>query len=211
MGSKPMIIGAISIGIAIGYVGGFLTFYQELSNVENVSASIVGDELESLKEDLEISNTRVSLLNVDNEDLRSSLSEVEASYEVLKKRADSLQFSLKSDGSFTRIEEGVMLIRMVTGIMPFEGDELSEWRLSVLNDTAKLDPTLVPIILRLVDSWVDIVQLEENEPERGSTTWDQWNIEWQLKALEYIDAHNTAVSRLTVVVLKEIDSLKSLI
>ena len=209
MGSKPMIIGAISIGIAIGYVGGFLTFYQELSNVENVSAA--GNELESLKGDLEIANSRVSLLNVDNEELRSSLSEVEASYEVLRKQADSLQFSLESDGSFTRIEEGVMLIRMVTGIMPFEGNELSEWRLSVLNDTAKLDPTLVPLILRLVDSWVDIVQLEENEPEQGSTTWDQWNIEWQHKALEYIDAHNTAVSRLAVVVLKEIESLKPLI
>ena len=209
MGSKPMIIGAISIGIAIGYVGGFLTFYQELSNVENVSAA--ENELESLKGDLEIANSRVSLLNVDNEELRSSLSEVEASYEVLRKQADSLQFSLESDGSFTRIEEGVMLIRMVTGIMPFEGNELSEWRLSVLNDTAKLDPTLVPLILRLVDSWVDIVQLEENEPEQGSTTWDQWNIEWQHKALEYIDAHNTAVSRLAVVVLKEIESLKPLI
>ena len=209
MGSKPMIIGAISIGIAIGYVGGFLTFYQVLSDVENVSAA--GNELESLKGDLEIANSRVSLLNVDNEELRSSLSEVEASYEVLRKQADSLQFSLESDGSFTRIEEGVMLIRMVTGIMSFEGNELSEWRLSVLNDTAKLDPTLVPLILRLVDSWVDIVQLEENEPEQGSTTWDQWNIEWQHKALEYIDAHNTAVSRLAVVVLKEIESLKPLI
>ncbi len=211
MGSKPMIIGAISIGIAIGYVGGFLTFYQELSDVESGRAVMVGNELESLKGDLEIANSRVSLLNVDNEELRSSLSEVEASYEVLRKQADSLQFSLKTDGPFTRIEEGVMLIRMVTGIMPFESNELSEWRLSVLNDTAKLDPTLVPLILRLVDSWVDIVQLEENEPERGSTTWAQWNIEWQHKALEYIDAHNTAVSRLAVVVLKEIESLKPLI
>ena len=35
MSSRSLIIGAIAIGVAVGYVGGFLTFYNTLSNVES--------------------------------------------------------------------------------------------------------------------------------------------------------------------------------
>ena len=212
MNSKPLIIGAIAIGIAIGYVGGFLTFYNELSEMESINATAIRAELDSLKEDLTKANTRVSLLSEDNEMLRSSLTQMRADSEVLQKRVDSLQLSLKDPtGSLSKIEKGVTLVHMVSAPMPFEGKELSEWRLAVVNDTVKLNPALVPVMLRLVDSWVDIVQFEENEPEPNSATWNQWNLEWQKRALVFIDAHNTAISRLTDVVIKEIDSLKSLI
>jgi len=212
MSSKPLIIGTIAIGIAIGYIGGFLTFYNELSDVESINAAAIRGELDSLKEDLEKASTRVSLLSEDNEKLRSSLTQVRANNEVLQKRVDALQMSLGDPaGSFSKIDKGIALIHMISGPMPFEGKELSNWRLSVVNETAKLDPTLVPAMLRLVDSWVDIVQFEENEPEQNTAAWSQWNLEWQKKALVFIDAHNTAVSRLTDVIIKEIESVKALI
>jgi hypothetical protein len=66
-------------------------------------------------------------------------------------------------------------------------------------------------MLKLVDSWVDIVQFEEDEPEENTAEWNQWNVEWQKKALVFIDAHNTAVSKLTDLILEEIYSLESLI
>ena len=99
---------------------------------------------------------------------------------------------------------------MISGPMPFEGQELSEWRVTVVNETAKLDPTLVPVLLRLVDSWVQIVQFEEKEPEENTPAWNQWNVEWQQKALLFMDIHSTAISRLTDVAIREIDSIKSL-
>lgn len=212
MSSRSLIIGAIAIGVAVGYVGGFLTFYNTLSNVEGVNSVAVKGELDSLKQDLAKANTRISLLNEDNEKLRSSLTQMRANNEVLQKRVDALQASVKDpNGSLSKIVSGVQLIHMISGPMPFEGKELSDWRLSVVNETAKLDPILVPVVLKLVDSWVDIVKFEENEPEANTPAWNQWNAEWQKKALVFIDAHNMAISRLTDVVSKEIDSLKSLI
>jgi uncharacterized phage infection (PIP) family protein YhgE len=212
MSSKAPLIGAIAIGIAIGYVGGFLTFYNALSDVESVNAAAVRGELNALKEDLSKANTRVSLLTEDNEQLRSSLTQMRTSNEILQKRVDTLQLAFEDpSGSLSKIEKGVTLIHLVSGPMPFEGEELSNWRLAVVNDTAKLDPTLVPLMLKLVDSWVDIVQFEEDEPEENTAEWNQWNVEWQKKALVFIDAHNTAVSKLTDLILEEIYSLESLI
>ncbi len=212
MSFKPLIIGTIAIGVAIGYIGGFLTFYNELSDVESINAAAIRGELDSLKEDLAKANTRVSLISEDNEKLRSSLTQMRANNEVLQKRVDVLQASLKNPtGSLSKIEKGVTLIHMISGPMPFEGKELSEWRLSVVNDTAKLDPTLVPVVLRLVDSWVDLVQLEENEPAVDTPAWNQWNLEWQRKAIVFIDAYNVAIARITDVIIIEIDSLKSVI
>lgn len=212
MSSKPLIIGTIAIGIAIGYAAGFLTFYNTLSDVETVNAAAIRDELDSLKEDLTKANTRVSLLTEDNQQLRSSLTEVRANNEALQKRVDALQLALDDpSGSLSKIESGVRLIHMVSGPMPFKGAELFDWRLAVVNETAKLDPTLVPVMLRLVDSWVDIVQFEENEPEPSTPAWSEWNLQWQQKALVFIEAHNTAISRLTDVISKEIDSLKAII
>jgi uncharacterized phage infection (PIP) family protein YhgE len=212
MSSKAPLIGAIAIGIAIGYVGGFLTFYNALSDVESVNAAAVRGELNALKEDLTKANARVSLLTEDNEQLRSSLTQMRTSNEILQKRVDTLQLAFEDpSGSLSKIEKGVTLIHLVSGPMPFEGEELSKWRLVVVNDTAKLDPTLVPVMLKLVDSWVDIVQFEEDEPEENTAEWNQWNVEWQKKALVFIDAHNTAVSKLTDLILEEIYSLESLI
>jgi hypothetical protein len=61
----------------------------------------------------------------------------------------------------------------------------------------------------LVDSWVDITRFEETEPDPNSAQWNEWNLEWQKKALVFIDAHSKAISKLTDVVIREIDSLKS--
>lgn len=210
MSSRPLVIGAIAIGIAIGYAGGFLTFYNTLSDVQSVNAGAVKEELNSLKEELAKANTRVSLVTEDNEKLRSSLTQIRADNEVLQKRVDALSISLKDpSGSFAKISSGVALIHMISGSMPFEEPELSTWRLSVVNETAKLDPTIVQDVLRLVDSWVDITRFEETEPDPNSAQWNEWNLEWQKKALVFIDAHSKAISRLTDVVIREIDSLKS--
>ncbi|NMJ87846.1 MAG: hypothetical protein EX285_08445 [Thaumarchaeota archaeon] len=212
MSSKPLIIGTIVIGIAIGYIGGFLTFYNELSNVESVNITAIKDELDSLKEELTKANTKVSLLNEDNEKLRSSLIKIRDNNEILQKRVSGLHLSINDPtGSLYKIEKGIILVHMVSGSIPLDDEELSRWRFSVVNDTAKLDPALVPIMLRLVDSWVDIVEFEENEPEINTSSWNQWNVEWQNKALVYLDAYNMAISRLTDIIIKEIDSLKSLI
>lgn len=210
MSSKPLVIGAIAIGIAIGYAGGFLTFYNTLSDVQSVNAGAVKEELNSLKEELAKANTRVSLVTEDNEKLRSSLTQIRADNEVLQKRVDALSISLKDpSGSFAKISRGVALIHMISGPMPFEEPELSTWRLSVVNETAKLDPTIVQDVLGLVDSWVDITRFEETEPDPNSAQWNEWNLEWQKKALVFIDAHSKAISKLTDVVIREIDSLKS--
>ena len=212
MNSKPLIIGTIVIGIAIGYIGGFLTFYNELSNVESVNITGIKDELDSLNEKLSKSNIKVSLLNEDNEKLRSSLTKMRDNNEILQKRVSGLHLSINDPtGSLYKIEKGITLIHMVSGLIPLDDEELSRWRFSVVNDTAKLDPALVPIMLRLVDSWVDIVEFEENEPEINTSSWHQWNVEWQNKALVYIDTYNIAISRLTDIIIKEIDSLKSFI
>lgn len=210
MSSRPLVIGIIAIGIAIGYAGGFLTFYNTLSDVQSVNAGAVKEELNSLKEELAKANTRVSLVTEDNEKLRSSLTQMRADNEVLQKRVDALSISLKDpSGSFAKISRGVALIHMISGSMPFEEPELSTWRLSVVNETAKLDPTIVQDVLRLVDSWVDITRFEETEPDPNSAQWNEWNLEWQKKALVFIDAHSKAISKLTDVVIREIDSLKS--
>ncbi|MGH9909850.1 MAG: hypothetical protein ACRD32_04350, partial [Nitrososphaerales archaeon] len=103
MSSRSLIIGAIAIGVAVGYVGGFLTFYNTLSNVESVNSVAVKGELDSLKQDLAKANTRISLLNEDNEKLRSSLTQMRANNEVLQKRVDSLQASVKDpNGSLSK-------------------------------------------------------------------------------------------------------------
>ena len=101
------------------------------------------------------------------------------------------------------------LLYIASEPMPFAGQELVDWRLSVVNETAKLDPALVPTMLTLVDAWSDIVQFEENEPEPGTDQWNQWNIEWQVKALKYIAAYNSAVSQIIVVIIHDVDSLKA--
>ena len=212
MSSKPLIISTIVIGIAIGYIGGFLTFYNELSNVESVNITAIKDELDSLKEELTNAYIKVSLLNEDNEKLRFSLIKMRDNNEILQKRVSGLHLSINDPtGSLYKIEKGITLVHMVSGSIPLDDEELSRWRFSVVNDTAKLDPALVPIMLRFVDSWVDIVEFEENEPEINTSSWNQWNVEWQNKALVYLDAYNTAISRLTDIIIKDIDSLKSLI
>ena len=211
MGSRSLVFAAIAVGIAIGYIGGFLTFYNVLSDVESVNTTAIRDELDSLKKDLTEANTRVTLLTEDNEKLRFSLIEIRSNNEVLQKRVDALQVLIEDpNGSVFKIERSLTLIHIISGPMPFKGQELSEWRVTVVNETAKLDPTLVPVLLRLVDSWVEIVQFEENEPEENTPAWNQWNVEWQQKALLFMDVHNTAISRLTDVAIREIDSIKSL-
>jgi len=211
MGSRSLVFAAIAVGIAIGYIGGFLTFYNVLSDVESVNTTAIRDELDSLKKDLTEANTRVALLTEDNEKLRFSLIEIRSDNEVLQKRVDALQVLIEDpNGSVFKIERSLTLIHMISGPMPFEGQELSEWRVTVVNETAKLDPTLVPVLLRLVDSWVQIVQFEEKEPEENTPAWNQWNVEWQQKALLFMDIHSTAISRLTDVAIREIDSIKSL-
>ncbi len=211
MGSRSLVFAAIAVGIAIGYIGGFLTFYNVLSDVESVNTTAIRDELDSLKKDLTEANTRVALLTEDNEKLRFSLIEIRSDNKVLQKRVDALQVLIEDpNGSVFKIERSLTLIHMISGPMPFEGQELSEWRVTVVNETAKLDPTLVPVLLRLVDSWVQIVQFEEKEPEENTPAWNQWNVEWQQKALLFMDIHSTAISRLTDVAIREIDSIKSL-
>jgi hypothetical protein len=212
MSSKPFVIGIIAIGVAIGYVGGFLTYYSTLSDVEAANAAAVRNELDSLKEDLAKSNSRVSLLMEDNENLHMSFTQLTGESEAMQKRIDAMKAALNgSSGSLSKIEQGVTLIHMVSGPMPFEGEELAEWRLAVVNDTAKLDPALVPTVLRLVDAWVDIVRFEENEPAINTEEWHRWNVEWQKKALILIEAHTIAIGRITDVLIAEIDSMKSLI
>ena len=211
MGSRSLVFAAIAVGIAIGYIGGFLTFYNVLSDVESVNTTAIRDELDSLKKDLTEANTRVALLTEDNEKLRFSLIEIRSDNKVLQKRVDALQVLIEDpNGSVFKIERSLTLIHMISGPMPFEGQELSEWRVTVVNETAKLDPTLVPVLLRLVDSWVQIVQFEEKEPEENTPAWNQWNVEWQQKVLLFMDIHSTAISRLTDVAIREIDSIKSL-
>jgi len=209
MNSRPLVIGSIAVGIAIGYIAGFLTYYSTLSNVGSVNAAAMQGELEALKSELDKANIRLSVLNEDNEKLRSSLSQIRANNEELQKKVNSLQRSLSDpSGSLARIEDGIILLEITSEPMPFSGQELTEWRLMVLNDTATLDPKLVPTMLRLVDSWADIVQLEESEPEPNTAKWNEWNIEWQRKALEFIATYNEAVSEITAVIIEDIDSLK---
>jgi regulator of replication initiation timing len=197
------------VGIAIGYIAGFLTYYNALSDVESTNATAMQSELDNLKGELEKSNVRLSVLNDDNEKLRTSLSQIRADNEALRKSVDSLQKSIEPNGSLARIERGMNLLYMASEPMPFAGQELVAWRLSVVNETAKLDPALVPTMLTLVDAWSDIVQFEENEPEPDTDAWNQWNIEWQVKALKYIAAYNSAVSQIIAVIIHDVDSLKA--
>ncbi|MFY3740014.1 MAG: regulator of replication initiation timing [Candidatus Nitrosomirales archaeon] len=197
------------MGIAIGYIAGFLTYYNALSDVESTNATAMQSELDNLKGELEKSNVRLSVLNDDNEKLRTSLSQIRADNEALRKSVDSLQKSIEPNGSLARIERGMNLLYMASEPMPFAGQELVAWRLSVVNETAKLDPALVPTMLTLVDAWSDIVQFEENEPEPDTDAWNQWNIEWQVKALKYIAAYNSAVSQIIAVIIHDVDSLKA--
>jgi len=209
MSSRPLVIASIAVGIAIGYIAGFLTYYSALSNVENVNAAAMQGELDALKSELDKANTRLSVLSEDNEKLRSSMSQVRANNEELQKRVNSLQGSLSDPkGSLARIEDGIILLEMASEPMPFSGQELTDWRLMVVNETATLDPKLVPTMLRLVDSWADIGQFEESEPEPNTAEWNEWNIEWQKKALTFIAAYNAAVSEITAVIIEDIDSLK---
>ena len=209
MNSRSLVIGSIAVGIAIGYIAGFLTYYSTLSNVGSVNAAAMQGELDTLKNELDKANIRLSVLNEDNEKLRSSLSQVRANNEELQKRVNSLQKSLSDpNGSLARVEDGIILLEIASEPMPFNGQELTEWRLMVVNDTAAFDPKLVPTMLRLVDSWADIVQLEESEPEPNTAKWNEWNIEWQKKVLEFIDAYNEAVSKITAVIIEDIDAMK---
>jgi hypothetical protein len=209
MNSRSLVIGSIAVGIAIGYIAGFLTYYNALSDVESTNATAMQSELDNLKGELEKSNVRLSVLNDDNEKLRTSLSQIRADNEALRKSVDSLQRSIEPNGSLARIERGMNLLYMASEPMPFAGQELVNWRLSVVNETAKLDPALVPTMLTLVDAWSDIVQFEENEPEPDTDAWNQWNIEWQVKALKYIAAYNSAVSQIIAVIIHDVDSLKA--
>jgi len=209
MNSRSLVIGSIAVGIAIGYIAGFLTYYNALSDVESTNATAMQSELDNLKGELEKSNVRLSVLNDDNEKLRTSLSQIRADNEALRKSVDSLQRSIEPNGSLARIERGMNLLYMASEPMPFAGQELVNWRLSVVNETAKLDPALVPTMLTLVDAWSDIVQFEENEPEPDTDAWNQWNIEWQVKALKYIAAYNFAVSQIIAVIIHDVDSLKA--
>ncbi len=210
MNSRSLVIGSIAVGIAIGYIASFLTYYNTLSNAGSVNAVAVKGQLDELKNELAKSNTKLSVLSDDNEKLRSNLSQVRADNEALQKRVNSLQGSMSdSNGSLARIEHGIKLLQMASSPMPFAGQELTQWRLTVVNETARLDPKLVPTMLKLVDSWVDIVQLEEKEPELNTTQWNEWNKEWQQKALVYIDDYNTAISQITTKIIGDIDSLKA--
>ena len=209
MNSRSLVIGSIAVGIAIGYIAGFLTYYNALSDVESTNATAMQSELENLKSELEKSNVRLSVLNDDNEKLRTSLSQIRADNEALRKSVDSLQKSTEPNGSLARIERGMNVLYMASEPMPFAGQELVAWRLSVVNETAKLDPALVPTMLTLVDSWSDIVQFEENEPEPNTDAWNQWNVEWKVKALKYIAAYNSAVSQIIAVIIHDVDSLKA--
>jgi len=209
MNSRSLVIGSIAVGIAIGYIAGFLTYYNALSDVESMNATAMQSELDNLKGELEKSNVRLSVLNDDNEKLRTSLSQIRADNEALRKSVDSLQKSIEPNGSLARIERGMNLLYMASEPMPFAGQELVNWRLSVVNETAKLDPALVPTMLTLVDAWSDIVQFEENEPEPDTDQWNQWNVEWQVKALKYIAAYNSAVSQIISVIIHDLDSLKA--
>ncbi len=209
MNSRQLVIGSIAVGIAIGYIAGFLTYYNALSNVESANATAMQGELDTLKDELDKANVRLSVLNDDNENLRTSLSQIRADNEALQKSIDSLQKSMGPNGSLERIERGIDLLHMASTPMPFAGQELDNWRLTVVNETAKLDPALVPVMLTLVDAWSDIVQFEENEPEPNTEEWNRWNLEWQVKALTYIGAYNSAVSQITAIIFHDIDSLKA--
>jgi len=208
--SRSLVIGSIAVGIAIGYIASFLTYYNILSNAGSVNAVAVKGQLDELKSELEKANTKLSVLSDDNEKLRSNLSQIRADNEALQKRVNSLQGSMSDpNGSLARIEQGTKLIQMVSSPMPFAGQELTQWRLTVVNDTARLDPKLVPTMLKLVDSWVDIVQLEEKEPASNTAQWNEWNKEWQEKALVYISDYDNAVSQITAKIIGDIDSLKA--
>src|SRR5574341_811878 len=207
MNSRSLVIGSIAVGIAIGYIAGFLTYYNALSDVESTNATAMQSELDNLKGELEKSNVRLSVLNDDNEKLRTNLSQIRADNEALRKSVDSLQKSVEEpNGSLARIERGMNLLYMASEPMPFAGQEHVAWRLSVVNETAKLDPALVPTMLTLVDAWSDIVHFEENEPEPDKYQWNKWNAEWQVKALKYIAAYNSAVSEIIAVIIHDVDS-----
>ncbi len=210
MNSKSVVIGSIAVGVAIGYVASFLTYYSTLSNAGSVNAAAMKDQLDSLKSELEKANTKLSVMSDDDEKLRSVLSQIRTNSDALQKRVDSLNQSLKDpDGSFARIEHGIKLLKMASSTMPYQGQELAQWRVTVVNETARLDPKLVPTVLKLMDSYVDIVQLEEKEPDVNTTQWNGWNKEWQAKALIYIADYNTAVSQIADKIIDDINSLKA--
>jgi len=210
MNSRQLVIGSIAVGIAIGYIAGFFTYYNALSNVETTSATAMQGELDTLKEELDKASIRLSVLNDDNEKLRTNLSQIRADNEALQKSVDSLQGSMKDpNGALARIERGINLLHLASEPMPFAGQELADWRVTIVNETAKLDPSLVSTMLALVDAWSDIVQFEENEPEPNTDQWNQWNLEWQVKALRFISAYNAAVSQITAIIFHDIDSLKA--
>jgi len=59
MNSKPLVIGSIAVGIAIGYIAGFFTYYNTLSNVQSINASAMQSELDALKSELEKANRKL--------------------------------------------------------------------------------------------------------------------------------------------------------
>jgi len=61
MNSRSLVIGSIAVGIAIGYIAGFLTYYNALSDVESTNATAMQSELDNLKGELEKSNVRLSV------------------------------------------------------------------------------------------------------------------------------------------------------
>lgn len=210
MHSRAVVVGSIAAGIAIGYIAAFLTYYNALSNVQAANTGDLKEDLEALKSDLEKAGTKISVLSEDNEKLHSTIAQVRANNEELQKRVSSLQGSINDpEGSMARVEQGLLLLHLASEPMPYAGKELAEWRVTIVNETARLDPDLVPTMLKLVDSWADVVQFEETEPELNTEEWDRWNEQWQVKALTYIESYNIAVSEITNIMIHDIDSIKS--
>ncbi len=208
MNSRALVVGSIAVGIAIGYIAGFLTYYSELSKVTGVNVAAVEDELDQLKQDLEKTSVRLSLASEDNEKLRTDLAQARANSEALQKHVDALQSAFNEpSGSLTKIGRGIMLLQKISEPQPFE--ELAGWRVAVLDNSAALDPKLVPTMLKLVDSWSDVVEFEEQEPEPETPEWIAWNDEWQQKALVYVTANNEAAKAVTDLLVSEIQALEA--